>query len=248
MAINGKYSPEARTSLRVVGLIRKVHRIPPVSIAHRILPPVGSGFGTSGAGALGTAIALGDLFDLHFTLREAANFAHVAEIQSTTGLGTVISLASGGGAIGLVTEPGSYSIGRTDAILADNDLYSVICASFGPIEKSTVLSEPSARERVNSVGKKTLEKILEDPSPENLLRFSRQFCEKARLGSQTLLKLSDTSVNMGALGATPNMIGNAIHCLVLKSERPRFLRRFTRVVPKKFIFESDLAHSEPTFV
>ncbi|MDA4130169.1 MAG: hypothetical protein OK457_05325, partial [Thaumarchaeota archaeon] len=226
--------------------IRDAHQIPPVRIVHDIHPPIGSGFGTSGAGALGVAIALGDLFDLHFTLNEAAAFAHIAEIHSTTGLGTVISLASGGGAIGLVTEPGSYSVGRTDAILEDYTKYMIVCANFGPVEKSTVLSNESARTKVNKYGKETLEKILQDPTPSTLLKFSRQFCEKTGLGSKKLLALSNKAVEFGAIGATQNMIGNAIHCLLPKSRHRTFLKEFSKIVPRKFIFESELAKTEPT--
>jgi pantoate kinase len=188
---------------------------------------------------------LGDLFELHFTLKEAADFAHVAEIQCVTGLGTVISLASGGGPVGLVTEPGSYSVGRTDVILADYEKYLIVCASFGPIEKSSILSNENARMRVNEFGRKTLDKILKDPTPEALLKHSREFSEKAGLGSRNLLKLSDKAVELGALGATPNMIGNAIHCLVLKSRRDHFVQGFLKLVPKKFIFESELARNGP---
>ncbi|MDA4112141.1 MAG: hypothetical protein OK439_06345 [Thaumarchaeota archaeon] len=246
--INGKLSPVARTSLRVIELVREKYDFPPVKILHKISPPIGSGFGTSGAGALGTAIALGDLFNLHFTLSEAAGFAHIAEIQSVTGLGTVLSLASGGGAIGLVTEPGSYSVGRTDAILSDYDKFVLVCASFGPIEKSTILSKESARRKVNEFGRKTLENILKDPTPESLLRYSREFSEKAGLASRNLLKLSDKAVELGAIGATPNMIGNAIHCLVLKTRYENFSKGFSKLVPKKFIFESELVHDRMSFV
>src|SRR5579862_6898207 len=108
---------DAKTSLRVIQLLREEFNIPAVRVHHEITPPIGQGFGTSGAGALATSIAVSDLFDLKLTLSKAAGFAHIAEIQNLTGLGTVISLASGGGAVGLVTEPGTYSIGRTETIL-----------------------------------------------------------------------------------------------------------------------------------
>ena len=72
-----------------------------VKISHKIEPPIGYGFGTSGSGALGTAIALSDLFGLNLSLTQVSAFAHIAEVESVTGLGTVISLASGVGAMGL---------------------------------------------------------------------------------------------------------------------------------------------------
>jgi pantoate kinase len=246
--IGGQVVEDAKTSLRVIQLIREGFDIPPVRVHHRIVPPIGQGFGTSGAGALATSIAIGDLFDLKFTLSKAAAFAHTAEVQNLTGLGTVISLASGGGAIGLVTEPGSYSIGRTETILVDYDEFYLACATFGPISKSPILSTGSSRNKINEFGRKALEKILEDPTPERLLEQSRVFSEKTGLASKDLLKLSDKAVDLGALGATPNMIGNSIHCLVEKTQHGKFSKKFSKFVPGEMIFESDLIQSGPRFV
>lgn len=241
--INGKASPEARTSLKVIELMRKEFSLPPVNIDHKVGPPIGSGFGTSGAGAVGTALALNDLFDLRLTLSKATSFAHVSEIQSITGLGTVISLTSGSGAIGLVTEPGSYGVGKVDSIPADYTEYTLICACFGPIEKASVLSVPRKRRKVNKYGRKTLEAILDNPTPSSLLLHSRRFAEDSGIGSRELLKLADRAVKCGAIGATQNMIGNAIHCLVERKRRKSFLSRFETYVPKKNFFETNLIQS-----
>ena len=243
--ISGKPSPEARTSLGVIELIRKSYEIPPVRVVHEVLPPIGQGFGTSGAGALTTSIAVADLFDLKFSLSKAAEFAHISEINNLTGLGTVISLASGSGAVGLVTEPGAYSVGRTDAIMLNYEEFVIICATFGPVKKSTVLSDEQSRRRINDYGRGTLLKILENPTPETLLAESRIFSEKTRLASFELLKLCDAAVKSGAVGAAPNMIGNAVHCLVLKTRYEAFMEEFSRFVPAGSLFESDLTQSGP---
>ena len=233
--INGRKEPSARTSLRVLQLLREKYDIDPVKVLHTIDPPVGTGFGTSGAGAVGVAIAVSSLFDLRLTLAEASAFAHKAEIDSVTGLGTVISLVSGTGAVGLVTEPGCFSVGRVDCILEDYRKYTVFCACFGPIEKSTVLRDQAKRQKVNEYGKKTLDSIIEKGTVEALLKHSRIFAEKTGLASRELLRLADKSIDLGAIGATQNMIGNAIHCLVPKSRRKSFLKDFGRVVPETAI-------------
>ena len=243
--INSNTTLAARTTLKVIHLMRKAFAFKPVKISHIVQPPIGSGFGTSGAGALGTAIALSDLFGLGLTLSEASDFAHAAEVERLTGLGTVISLASGSGSIGLVTEPGSYSVGRVDAILGDYSELVLICASFGPIEKSTVLQKERSRKLVNKFGRSTLESILDDPTPESLLRQSRVFAEKTRIAPPALLALSDKAVKIGAIGATQNMIGNAVHCLVERKKRNSFLASFKQLVPRESLFESDLCHRGP---
>jgi pantoate kinase len=243
--INGTEAPEALTSLTVLNLLRNEFEIPFVKLSHSVASPIGQGFGTSGAGALATSIATIDLFDLKLTLSRAAEFAHIAEIKNLTGLGTVISLASGAGAIGLVTEPGSYSVGKTDSILTDYEGYILVCAAFGQIKKSKILSDPLARGRINEFGKNTLMKILDEPTPERLLAESRLFSEKTGLASDELLKLSDRAVKAGAVGATPNMIGNAIHCLVEKNRYREFMQEFSVIVPKEALFESQLIQSGP---
>ncbi len=63
VTINGKSAPGARTSLKVLELLRENYDIEPVRLSHKIDPPIGSGFGTSGAGAVGAAIAVSNLFD-----------------------------------------------------------------------------------------------------------------------------------------------------------------------------------------
>ena len=245
VTINGKAAPDARTSLKVVELLRKDYDIPIVKISHQIEPPIGSGFGTSGSGAIGATIALSDLFDLNLTLSQASDYAHKAEIESVTGLGTVISLISGSGAMGLVTEPGSFSVGRVDSLLNNFADYTLICASFGPIEKSTVLREERMRRKVNEFGHEALKRILKDRTPESLLYNSRIFAEKTGIASSKLLKLADDAKKLGAIGATQNMIGNAVHCLVNRSKRRKFLASFGSIVPKNCLFESNLSQSGP---
>jgi pantoate kinase len=247
--INGEDQVNAVTTRSVLKLIRSDHQIPHCSIQHEILPPIGSGFGTSGAGALATAISISDLFDLHLTLRQAADYAHVAEIQSTTGLGTVISLASGSGPAGLVTEPGSFGIGKVDSLIFDHENYLLVCGCFGPVAKSSVLKDEKKRDLVNRHGRETLNAVLDGRTPEALLRHSRTFAEKTGIASKELLKIADRAVDLGALGATQNMIGNVVHCLVDKSRRDKFVAQFSEIVsPAGFIFESNLQQGGPQFV
>lgn len=246
--INQKNSPEARTTLSVIKLMREAFDLPPVLISHAIEPPIGSGFGTSGSGALGAAIALKDLFGLNLTLAQVSAFSHKAEVESMTGLGTVISLASGSGAIGLVTEPGSFSFGKVDAVMVDPADYLLVCASFGPIEKSSVLRDESARTGVNMHGRTTLRAVLSDPTPANLLKQSRSFAEKTGIATKNLLQLCDKAIELGALGATQNMIGNAIHCLVRKGIGEKFEKSFQKYLPSNSIFVTELIQSGPALL
>jgi pantoate kinase len=246
--INKRKAPEARTTLRVISLMREKFALPPVRVSHIIEPPIGAGFGTSGSGGLGAALSLMDLFGLNLTLAQVSAFAHIAEVESLTGLGTVISLASGSGAVGLVTEPGSYSIGQVDSIIIDPKDYVLICACFGPIEKSSVLRNEERRRMVNQYGKDTLGKIINDPTPATLLKESRIFATRSGISSDDMLSLSDIAIKLGAIGATQNMIGNAIHCLVRKHDSQKFMKSFRKHVPRDSIFATELLQSAPKFL
>ena len=62
-----------------------------IFVDHDISIPIGSGFGTSGAGALSLAIALNEALSLDLPQIEVAQIAHIAEVKCKTGLGTVIA-------------------------------------------------------------------------------------------------------------------------------------------------------------
>ncbi|PSO03831.1 hypothetical protein B9Q12_03635 [Candidatus Marsarchaeota G2 archaeon ECH_B_SAG-G06] len=238
--INGRKRSDAKTTLNVVKLMREKFGFDFVKVEHMVEAPIGAGFGTSGAGALATAIALSDLFGLKLTLLKAADFAHIAEIQSVTGLGTVTGLVYGAGAVGLVTEPGAPSLGRVDALIFDHSNYALVCAYFGAIEKSSVLLNEEKKRKVNEQGRITMKKVLEECTPESLLEHSLSFAKNTGLASERILKLAELAKKLGALGATQNMIGDALHCLVPKNKLQEFLLAFSSKAQDALIFLSEL--------
>ena len=145
-----------------------------LTISHKIDLPQGSGFGTSGAGALSLAMALNRWYGLPFTNDEAAQFAHRAEVECKTGLGTVIGEYYGG--FEIRTHTGAPGIGRIKQIPYPEDLRAVF-AVRGPYSTSKALSTQAVRDMVNLHGKKALDGLQRDPSVSNFLRYSRQFAE-----------------------------------------------------------------------
>jgi len=79
--------------------------IRPVRVETELQMPSGSGFGASGAGALGAAYALNSYFDLGLTADQAAAVAHEAEVINRTGLGDVIAQNAGGLVVRLQPGP-----------------------------------------------------------------------------------------------------------------------------------------------
>ena len=145
-----------------------------IIVSHKIDLPQGSGFGTSGAGALSLALALNQWYGAPFSNAEAAQFAHRAEVECRTGLGTVIGEYYGG--FEIRTKTGAPGYGEISHIPYQEDLRAVF-AVRGPSSTSKALASAEVRDKVNLNGKTALEGLQRDPSVQNFLRYSRQFAE-----------------------------------------------------------------------
>ncbi|MEM2105575.1 MAG: GHMP kinase [Candidatus Bathyarchaeia archaeon] len=236
--INEKIAPEAETTKTVVkALLDKVDRAYNVVVKHKVEIPIGAGFGSSAAGALTTALALSKALGLNLTYNQLGRIAHVAEVKCKTGLGTVGPLMLGGCIITL--EPGAPGIAVIDRIPISTD-YVIVAGVFGPIPTREVLSSPEKRLAVNKWGRKTLEKILAEPSLENFLAFCREFAEKTGFVTgrvRALMKLADKA---DAIGAAQNMVGEAVHALTTSENTERVVQAFKQVLPEQKILVSQV--------
>ncbi|MCL6578037.1 MAG: hypothetical protein K6T73_01440 [Candidatus Bathyarchaeota archaeon] len=234
--INDKVAPEAETTKTVVkALLNHVNRAYNVVVKHKVEIPIGAGFGSSAAGALTTALALSKTLDLNLTYNQLGRIAHVAEVKCKTGLGTVGPLMLGGCILTL--EPGAPGIALIDRIPISSD-YVIVAGVFGPIPTKEVLSSPEKRLAVNKWGRKTLEKILAEPSLENFLACCREFAEKTGFTTErvrTLLKLADKA---DAIGAAQNMVGEAVHALTTSENAEKVVQAFKQVLPEQKILVS----------
>ena len=243
--INGYPTPSAKTSLEAVKLARSVYGFKEsVKVEHEVEVPIGCGFGTSAAGALGTILAIQDALGLSDSSL-AADLAHVAEVRNLTGLGTVIAAASSGGCIGLVTEPGAPSIGEVKMFDCNPNEYVFVGVVFGAVDKSTVLASEEKKRVVNIWGRRVLEAVLDDPTPSTLLHQSLIFAEKTELATRDLLDLARYICRAGAEGATQNMIGRAVHALVKVEKAAQLIRGLRRLLPSAKIISSRLYAGPP---
>lgn len=240
--INGKLAPEAQTTRSVVDMLLEMAGKPyNVKIEHKVEVPIGAGFGASAGGALTTGLALSAALGLNLTLRELGRIAHVAEVKCKTGLGTVTGILYGGGCV-LVLEPGAPSFGSFDSIPVPRDYY-IVAGVFEPRLTSEFLSSTKNREIINKTGKKTLERILAEPSLENFLGSCRQFAETTGLATKRVTKLMDTAEKAGAIGAAQNMLGEAVHALVKRDEVNSVLAAFERLLPRDKIVVAEVSLS-----
>jgi pantoate kinase len=236
VSINGRDSPEAETTKAVAQmLLEKTCESYEVLVKHSVDIPIGAGFGSSAAGALTTALALSKALDQNLTYNQLGRIAHVAEVKCKTGLGTVGPLMVGGCVI--TVEPGAPGIAIIDRIPISTD-YVVVAGVFGPTPTKEVLSSPEKRLVINKLGRKTLEKILSEPSLENFLACCREFAEKTGFTTERVKTLMALADKAGAIGAAQNMVGEAVHALTTLENAENVVQAFKQVLPQDKILSS----------
>ena len=188
-----------------------------VSVKHISGLTIGAGFGASGAGALGTAVALGKLVDDSMSLERAGQFAHSAEVRNHTGLGDVIAQTVGG--VEVRTKPGAPGIGEARPIEFPEDL-TVILAGASGIWTKDVLVDSVKRAHINEVGEQTVRDLLRNPSFENLIESSKAFSTSAGLMTQRVQHATSWLHREGLARSSMVMLGDSVFCFCSEAEIP----------------------------
>ncbi len=192
--------------------IESLTEIPPqrLQIDHIIEVPQGSGFGTSGAGALSLAFALNRFFGNPFTDEKAASFAHLTEIECRTGLGTVIGEFYGG--FEIRTKPGAPGIGSITPIPFSPGIKAVF-AVRGPYSTSAALNDVNIRDRINRAGQGALAELEKNPTTTKFQKLSRQFASGTGLFTPWVESVLNFLEKKGIVGSML-MFGEAVFTLV----------------------------------
>ncbi|SEO44011.1 pantoate kinase [Halogranum amylolyticum] len=171
--------------------------------------PIGAGFGVSGAMALGTALTANVVFDCGRSENELVALAHVAEVQSGTGLGDVVAQARGGVPIRL--DPGAPGYGRLDGVPARPDVEYV---TFGELPTEAVLSGDT--DRLSAAGEDALARLVREPTLAQFMYASRRFAREAGLltdeVTEAIRAVSDAGgeASMAMLGRTVFALGSGL--------------------------------------
>ncbi|MHA1370000.1 MAG: GHMP family kinase ATP-binding protein [Promethearchaeota archaeon] len=208
----------AKTSLSVInwmpGFIAREHTL---EISHEFPVPIGAGYGTSGCGAIGIAIAINVMFDLGWSLDECGKIAHCAEVKNKTGLGTVGGQIRGGCTITIA--PG-YPFTLNTIIIPPG--WKIACASQGTLLTSSILKDEAMRKSIIKAGRKAMEKIMKAYTIENFMRVSIQFVHDSGMlaipeldlgGVKNLMSEINKLGNPGILGASMNQLGRSVYCI-----------------------------------
>jgi pantoate kinase len=233
IAINGKHAPEAETTKTVVEMLLQEHgNSCNVTVRHKVDVPIAAGFGTSAGGALGTALALSKLLKVNLTMSQIGQIAHIAEVKSHTGLGTVGPLLVGGCC--LTVEPGAPGHSLIDR-LPTLPHHRLVTGFHKALSTKELLALPKIRQRVNSIGRQTLDKILTDPSLGNFLAAAREFAIETGLASSKIAHLFEVAEEAGAIGVAQNMVGEAVHALTTANNAKKVVEAFKSILPPENI-------------
>jgi pantoate kinase len=179
-------------------------------ISHQSQVASGRGYGTSGAGALGLSLALNDAIGLSLSMPEAAQIAHLCEVECKTGLGTVASVFVGG--LTVRTAPGAPDIGNVRKLSLPSSL-RILSASFGPISTSRVLANLDLKRTINACGRALVEKFLRDGSYSTFMTISRKFANCVGLISARLRRVMN-ALDSSGFCCSMMMLGESLFCLL----------------------------------
>ncbi len=209
-----------------------------VRVTHRSDLPIGVGFGASGAGALGTALALGPLLDPDMGPERLAQYAHCSEVANRTGLGDVIAQTCGG--FEVRTRPGAPGVGELQQIAPPENLCVVLAGARG-VETREVLSDPSKRGLVNSTGDRTVARLLDSPSFEEFIACSRAFARETGLMTRRIASALDALDAAGHHMASMVMLGDSLFCFCDTANSGDVVRILSRYWPASSIVSTSVA-------
>ena len=193
-----------------------------ISVEHHVEVPTGAGFGTSGAAALSLALALNDALGLGISEIEAAQIAHVTEIECKTGLGTVIAETFGG--LEIRVKHGAPGIGEIRHVSVPKN-YVAACLTFGQLSTRKFLADAEIRRRINEFGGELVDKLVEEPNVTAFLRFSRQFAEHVGLITEKTRRTLHAADKAEFVCSMP-MFGESAFTLVEEDSLERLLKIF----------------------
>lgn len=171
-----------------------------LEINHTMEMPVSAGFGTSGSGALSTALALRNACGIDISDEECYQLAHIADVETKGGLGTVMAEIAGG--LEMRVDFGGPGIGKVETIPLDKD-YNVIILYFGSYKTLEALSDTTLMNKVLKYGKQCVIDLLKEPSVENFLELSQWFTQKLGITTKQVSDIINKMKRKGFICSMP---------------------------------------------
>jgi pantoate kinase len=188
------------------GVLRAL-RVDGARVRARSEVPLASGFGVSGALALGTALCANAVFDRELSENELVTVAHGAEVQAGTGLGDVVAQARGGVPVRL--EPGGPQDNVLDGIVASRRI-RVEYVTFGEIPTGSVIEGDA--DALDDPADEALSRVVREPTLTSFMYASRAFAREAGLLTAPVRRAIDDVSEAGGEAAMA-MLGETVFAL-----------------------------------
>ncbi|MHA2032205.1 MAG: GHMP family kinase ATP-binding protein [Candidatus Kariarchaeaceae archaeon] len=178
-----------------------------VRVNHQSNLMTGYGFSTSGAGAIGTALGLNQLYKLDMDEIELFELAHKAEVMNHTGLGSVVGQITGGMEIRLTQ--GGPRLCETISISSASEL---LIGFIGPLSTKDVLTSAQQMKLVTKSGIESVEKVRSksDLSLSEMIKTGREFMKSCGLMTDKIREIIGQLDSIGEERVTMAMIGEAL--------------------------------------
>jgi pantoate kinase len=190
-------------------------------IEHQISIPVGYGLGSSGAVALSLSYALDQVLETKLNKFEIGKIAHIAEINCKTGLGDV--LASYHGGFEIRVKPGAPGIGKVEKIDVDN--ISIIMICFSPISTNKFIQEHLSK--INGLGGKMVNKLLESKDYDNFQDMSLEFAKYINVMTPRMQKLIE-ELSLNGIKSGIAIFGETVFTMIPKISKNKVLDIFKK--------------------
>lgn len=215
--VNGDPGYDARTTRRTVrSLLSAEAPGTSVEIDQTAETPIGGGFGASAAAATSAAYAVASAIPIKRDKATLASYAHRAEVEERTGLGTVSVIYDRVGA-GAITVPGEPGMSEFIQVRVPRGL-RIVTGFLAPFDKKDALSSATVSGKISSLGREALRTFLSDPSLENLALQGEGFSRRLGLESPEVRKMITAAKSAGAEHASQNMLGYSVHALAYGRE------------------------------
>ena len=185
-------------------------------IEHNISIPVGYGLGSSGAVALSLSYALDQVLNTKLEGHDIGKIAHNAEVNCKTGLGDV--LASYHGGFEVRVKPGAPGIGQVEKINTEN--LSIIMICFSPISTHQFIREQLSK--INGLGGKMVQKLLESKNYDNFQDMSLEFAKYVNVMTPRMEKLVE-ELSQNGIKSGIALFGETVFSMVPKELETKVL-------------------------